>query len=59
MADSAHPPTTPDIYLLACVTFGGSIDHLLDEVQVLGEHQAVLLHQWLQLVDLHHVVEHT
>lgn len=58
MAGSARPPTTPDIYLLACVTVQGSVDLLLDEVQVLGEHQAVLLHHRLQVVVLHQVVEH-
>lgn len=47
-----------DIYLLACVTFQGSINLLLDEVQVLCEHQAVLLHHRLQVVVLHQVVEH-
>lgn len=42
----------------ACIAAGGSGDLLLDEEQVLGELQAVLLHQRLQLVVLHQVVEH-
>lgn len=47
-------------YLLAlsCISVQWSSNLFLDEVQVLGQHQAVLLHHRPQVIVCHQVVKH-